>query len=122
MKLQGLATMIINAILSSQCTTSISMVASHQRIGKRILDHLRKKRTMQTSTSGLLTIVSEAAHRAKAVVMAEAHTHSGPHTACFTTVKPTTTKKIAPYFLSLKERRSKTPNNLCINHHPEKST
>jgi hypothetical protein len=35
--------------------------------------------------------------------------------------KPTTAQKIAPYFSSLRERWSKTPNNLHNNKHPEKS-
>jgi hypothetical protein len=58
-KLQGLATKIINTITPSRCTTSIPMVVGHQRTGKRILDHLRKKGTMQPSIRGPLITASE---------------------------------------------------------------
>jgi hypothetical protein len=123
MKLQGLfATMIINTITGSRCTASIPIVAGHLRTGKRILDHLHKKGTMQLSTRGPLITVSEVAHRAEATVAVEARTHSGLRTACFRAAKPTTTQKIAPYSSSLKERWSKTPNSLHNNHHLEKST
>jgi hypothetical protein len=121
-KLQCLATVIINAITPSLCTTSILMVASHQRTRKRILDHLRKKGTMQLSTRGLLITVSEVMHRDEAAVMAEAHTHSGLRTACFMAMKPTTIQKITPYSSSLQERWNKNPNSLRNNHHLVKST
>jgi hypothetical protein len=121
-KLNGLATMIINAITPSRCIASIPMVVCHQRIGKIILDHLCKKGTMQLSTRGLPITVSEAVHRAETAVTAEARTLSNLRTASFMAVKPITAQKITPYSLSQKERWSKTPNNLCNNHHPEKST
>jgi hypothetical protein len=113
MMLQGLAIMIINAITPNRCTSSILMVASHQRTGKRILDHLHKKGIRQPSTRGPLNTVREAMRQA------EACTHSGLHIACSMAVKATTAQKIVPYS---KKRWSKTPNSLRNNHHLEKST
>jgi hypothetical protein len=117
-KLQGLATMIINAITPSRCTTLISIVAGHQRTAKRILDHLCKKGTMQLSVRGPLITVIEMATRAEATVTGEDRTHSSLCIACFMVAKPTTAQKVALYSSSLKERWSKTPNSLHNNHHP----
>jgi hypothetical protein len=96
------------------------MVVSLQRIGKRILDHLRKKEATEILSKGQTNITREGVHQAEAVVAVETHIHSGLRTTCTTTVKPTITQKTAPYYLSPKERWSKTPINLRNNHHPEK--
>jgi hypothetical protein len=105
MKLQGhLVTLIISVATLSMCTTSTLMVAGLRRIGKRILDPLRKKEAREPSSKGQTSIIREGACQAEAVVTAEAHTHSSFHTACIITAKPTTTQKTAPYSSSLKER------------------
>jgi hypothetical protein len=95
MKLQGLATMIINAILSSQCTTSISMVAGHQKIMRKILEHLRRKGIREISTKDQHKAAKEAELRTKAEAVAEGLTHSNLRTACTTATQPIIAPKIA---------------------------
>jgi hypothetical protein len=54
--------MIVNVATPSQCTTLIQVVAGHQRIGKRILGHLRKKEIQEPLIKDLLSTIKEAAH------------------------------------------------------------
>jgi hypothetical protein len=117
-----LATMTISVATPNRCISLISTVAGDQKIGKRTLDHLRKKGIIQPSTRGLLITITKATHQAEATVMTEARTHLGLCTACFMAAKPTTAQKIAPYSSNLKERWSKTLSSLHSNHHLEKST
>jgi hypothetical protein len=81
----------------------ILMAVGHQKIGKRILDHLRKN-SREPSARGRASTVNGVAHQAVATASADVHTHTSPHTTCIMVVKPTTAQKIAPYFSSLKER------------------
>jgi hypothetical protein len=85
MKPQGpLATMIVSVATPSRCIALILMAAGHQRIGRRILAHLRKKETQGPPIWDSLSTIREVAHQ----ITAEAHTHSDLRTACFTIVRP----------------------------------
>jgi hypothetical protein len=96
-KLQNhLITIIINATTSSKYTSSILMAADLQRIGKRILDHLRKKEVSGLSITDQVSTVRKGACQAEATVVAEACTLSSLCIVCTTIVKPTITQKIDP--------------------------
>jgi hypothetical protein len=104
MKLQGQRdTMTISEATPNQCIALILMVVGHQNTGKRTLGHLRKKDIREPSTRGLASTVSEVAHQAEVVVVAEILSHISLSTACIMTVKPTTTLKTTPYSWSLKD-------------------
>jgi hypothetical protein len=122
-KLQGhLVTTTISAATLNKCTTSTPMVVSLRRIGKRILDHLRSKEAKEPLSKGQISITTEGACKAEAVVMAEAPTHSSLCTACTMAVKPTIAQKTAPSSSSPKERWSKIPTSLYNNHCLERLT
>jgi hypothetical protein len=72
------------------------MATDHQRIGKRILGHLRKKDTQGPRTKDSTSTAKEAAHQTVVAVEAEAPTQLNLHTAYIMAVKPTTAPKAAP--------------------------
>jgi hypothetical protein len=74
MKLQDPITMIINAAILGMCTTSILMVADHQRTGRRILDNLHRKETQRPSIKDPPHTTKEEEPQIVAAVVAEAHT------------------------------------------------
>jgi hypothetical protein len=62
-----------NTIIPSRFTTSTLMVADHQRIGIRILDHLRKRERREPLTIDQIIIVREGACQVEVEAVAEAH-------------------------------------------------
>jgi uncharacterized membrane protein YbaN (DUF454 family) len=73
MKLQDPVIMIINIAIPDLCTTSILMVACHQRTGRRFSDHLHRKETQGPSIKDLLHTSKEAEPQIVVAVVAEAH-------------------------------------------------
>jgi hypothetical protein len=61
-KPQDLATMKTSEATPNKCTSLILMVAGHQRIGRRISEHLRKKDIREPSTKDPCEVVKEAEH------------------------------------------------------------
>jgi hypothetical protein len=80
------------------------MVVRHQKTRRRTLEHLRKKDIQETSIKDSCRAAKEAEHQIVVEVVTEAFTHSNLHIACSITVKSITASKIAPFFLSRKER------------------
>jgi hypothetical protein len=121
MKPQDLSTMIASAATPSQCTILILMDVGHQRIGRIILEHLRKREIKEHLIKDSPSTIREATHPAAVVVTTEpeAHTQSDLCTACSTVAKPTIAPKIAPYSMSLKEKWNKIPISLHKNQHRE---
>jgi hypothetical protein len=116
------ATMTASVAILSRYTASTQMAVGHQRIGRRILGHLRKKETREPPIQDLPSTIKEAAHQIIVMATTEAHTHSDLRTACSTIVKPTIAQKIAPYFSSPKEKWTKNSTSLRSKWHTEKST
>jgi hypothetical protein len=119
-KLQDPITMIISAATPSMCIASILMFAGHQRTGRRILDHLRRKETQGPSIKDPPHIAKGVELQIMVAVTTEAHTQRNPRTVCTAVVKPITAPKIAPFSLKPSGKWSKNPLNLRTNHHPEK--
>jgi hypothetical protein len=117
MKPKGPAIMKINEATSGQYTTLILMATDDQKIGRRILEHLRKKDIRELSTKDPHRTAKEVVHQ----IMAEVLTQLILHIACTMAVQPTTAPKISLSFLSQKENWTKIPHNLRSNPHPKKS-
>jgi hypothetical protein len=122
-KPQGpLVTMTVIAATPSRCIALILMATSHQRIGRRISDHLRKKGTREPLIRDSLSTIREAAHQVMTAVVANAHTHSDLRIACFMVLRPIIAPKIAPYSSSLREKWTRDPTSIRHKQHLEKST
>jgi hypothetical protein len=93
MKLQDPITTIINVATPSLFTSSILMVAGHQRTRRRTLDHLRRKEPQGISVKDHPNTAKEAELQIGAAVMAEAHTQSSLRTVCTMATKLTITPK-----------------------------
>jgi hypothetical protein len=117
-KLQDLTTTKINEATPNQYTTLILIAAGRQKIGRRILEHFHKKGIWEILTKDSCRAAKEAEHE----ITAETLTHSNLCTACTMAAKRTTAPKIAPFFLSRKEKWSKIPHSLRSNPLPMKST
>jgi hypothetical protein len=108
--------MKISEATPNQYIVFIQMAIGHQKIGRRILEHLRKKDIREPRTKDSRRAAKEAACQIKAEVTTEAPTHSNLRTACTMAVKRTTTPKNIPSSLSQKEKWSKIPKALAANH------
>jgi hypothetical protein len=74
-----------SAAILSKCTILTPMAVGLRRIGKRILEHPRKREAKELSNKGQTSTISEGARQA------EARIHSSLCTACTTVVKSTIT-------------------------------
>jgi hypothetical protein len=72
------------------------MVADHQKIGKRISGHLRRRGRIEPSTTREITVAKEGACQIRGEVMAEAY--SSLHIACTMEMTQTIAQKIAQSF------------------------
>jgi hypothetical protein len=98
MKPQGpLGTTITSVATPSRCSTLILMAIGHQRIGRRISGHLRKKETQETLIKDQPSIAREVTHKTVATVVVETHILSKLHTACFMAMRQTIGQKTASY-------------------------
>jgi hypothetical protein len=92
---KDLVTMKISEATPNQYTTSIPMVASHQKIMRKFLEHLRRKGIREISTKDQHKAAKEAELRTKTEAVAEGLTHSNLRTACTTATQPIIAPKIA---------------------------
>jgi hypothetical protein len=79
--------MTTNVTTPSRCIVLILIAAGHQRIGRRILGHLRKKENREPSIKDLPSTTREVAKKTAVMVVAEAHIHSDLRTACIMAVR-----------------------------------
>jgi hypothetical protein len=114
--------MKINEATPNQYTISIQTTVGHQKIGRRILEHLRKKDIQEPSTKDSCRAAKEAACQIRAKVTTEAPTHLNLCTACIMAAKLTTAPKIVPSSLSQKEKWTMILQILRSKPHPEKLT
>jgi hypothetical protein len=103
-KLQNLGTMKISEATPNQYTVLIQTVMGHQKIGRRISKHPRKKDIQEPLIKDSRRATKEAARQIRAEVTTEALTHSNLCTVCTMAAKPTTAPEIVPTSLSQKEK------------------
>jgi hypothetical protein len=81
MKLHDLGTMKTSEAIPNQYTTLIPMAMGHQKIGRRTLEHLRKKDTREPPTKGSYRTAKDAACQIGVEVVTEALIHLNLRTA-----------------------------------------
>jgi hypothetical protein len=84
------------------------MPVDRQRIGTKNLEDHNNKLIPEPLTKDPPKTTSEAELRIMAEGEAKAHKHQDLYTACTTTMKSTTTPKIAPFTLTLKRKLIKS--------------
>jgi hypothetical protein len=111
MKLQGQPIKTISSeVTPSKCIASILMVVGHRRIGKRILEHLRKIEANELLSKGQISIIREVTCQAE-VAVAGSYTSKPPYCMYYGSDSNHRTKD-CPIFLESNRKLEQDSNQL----------